>query len=1224
MTKPLALKLPLQGRQWIEASAGTGKTFTLSLLVLRLLLEREIPLPNILAVTFTKAATQELKIKIRERIKQSLDLLNKAALDDLESIEAGQQSTALYLTDMLRKKPQNQMRHLLDVALQDCDRASIFTIHGFCSRVLADHALSAGQVLQAPTLLTNTTVLNTKIAYDIWRELSVDHDSMRALLRLWPTPESLAKQCDSLLQSEYLLPETPAELPAEFDMAPSTRYLRDAVELHLEAARDTLLHASDQGVLSLSYFKPGQIQQRFDNLAGWHALDNGETFDDPDFSWLSAGFIASRLKKPASKKSAAPEPPASPLFDAIERWYQGFEQQQAREIALDIRCLHFVRERLRARREALLQKRQQYAYDDLITQVVRGLEGESSAELIELLRKEYPVALVDEFQDTDSQQWKIFSTLYPEYAPENFPELALYLIGDPKQAIYGFRGGDVHAYLAAKRETASHWNLPENFRSRPGLLGAVETLFDEGGANAFREQDIRFYPVRAGGIVQEQDFLLQGKPAPAMQLALLPEYLDWQKQKAAPLPTAKAHELATRACVEKIHELLSAGRQNDAQLKNKKTGEYRGVSPGDVAVLVNKNSEAIQVQSALASCGIASVISSQENLFATLEAQEVFVILDALVKHQDQSRWRGALSTLLLGFDAEKIRQLELDDVAATSSADLAVHYRELWLKQGVLSLLSQLCATAAARIQPMADGERRLSNYLQLAEALQEASALTLGPEQCLRWLARAMQEAAVDEENMLRLDSDRKRVKILTLHKSKGLEFPLVFLPFANFGKSSRSGSGLGLLNYHEQHRRITHAMLYRDTDKDRVKTIKAMAAEEQLAEQVRLLYVGLTRAQYYCWVCCGAVNQGNNSGLSSLLFRNEKDEIKLSSQADILHRLDTIRKNNPDILIDEIPYQKQELPRFKTDTGLDAIPVATPVDHLQLDWRVLSFSQLSQHGQHQSPTVSAAADEIEASSFLLSATEEVFDKRFAGIAFGNALHQALENTDMQIWREHGDAASPPASELPVLQQALLRQGYTQEEWIPGVQHLSPLIFNTLKIELPEGTRLVDLPLHARLNEMEFHFSLRECDSQALLSLLKRHDILRQREDFAWIRNLNGLMTGKIDLTYRHDGRFYICDYKSNRLPAYDSERCRQAMRESEYDFQALIYTLALHRWCKFRLRSGYDYEKHIGGIRYLFCRGLNAVANSGDGIVAMRFDRTLIEQLENLLHPLPELAT
>ncbi len=1211
MTRPLALDLPLHGRQWIEASAGTGKTFTLSLLVLRLLLEREIPLPNILAVTFTKAATQELKIKIRDRIKSAQDVLTSGIFDD--------SATAVLLQNLLPVKSEKHLRRLLASALQDCDRASIFTIHGFCSRVLADFALSAGQVLQPPTLLTSTTALNKKIALDIWREFSTDREGMRSLVKLWPTPELLAKQCDALLQAEYLLPEMPEALPNAFDMSASSLRLRQAIESDLEDAKKLMENAVQSGILHKTHMSQSIIDLAFARLETWHSLDETTSFEDPDFSRLSASHIAAKVAKANKAKT-----PASPLFDAIEHWYEGYEQALASDMARDIDCVHRVRDRLLARREILTQKLQQYAYDDLISQVVRGLESDAGAALGEALRKDYPVALVDEFQDTDSQQWKIFSTLYPEQAPERLPENALYLIGDPKQAIYGFRGGDVHAYLAAKRESNLHWNLPENFRSRPSLLSAVETLFDESGTNAFREQDIHFYPVHTGGNVHESDFLWNQTPAPAMQLALLPEYIDPRKNTAAALSAGKTRELATQACVEKIHEVLLAGQKNDARLKDKATGEMRGVQARDIAVLVNKNAEALQVQTALAACGIASVISSQESLFATIEAQEIFVILDALIKHQDPMRWRGALSTVLLGYQAEHILLLDRDVQVATQSADLAVHYRELWCKQGVLSLLTQMSATAAPRILLLDDGERRLSNYLQLAETLQQASSLNLGPEQCLRWLGQAMQEESAEEENMLRLDSDQKRVKILTVHKSKGLEFPLVFMPFANVGKATKSETGLSLVNYHEQHRRVTHAMVYGKSNKGLVETIKASAAEESIAEQVRLLYVGLTRAQYYCWLCCGLVSQANTSGLSSLLFRNVKDEIKTPSQTEYRLRLKKIGESNPHIQIDELTGQKKALPRFRDDAAAACVPAATPARPLQQDWRVLSFSQLTHGSHYHGPSVSAAADETELSTTLATTSDDIPDRRFGGVAFGNALHHVLENADVDAWREHREPSFPPESQWPIVQQALLRHGYRQDELMSGGAQLSPLVFNTLHALLPEGVRLCDLPEHARLNEMEFHFSLRACDSQALLALLKKHDILSERREFPFLRQLNGLMTGKVDLIYQHGNGFYICDYKSNRLPDYDVAHCRQAMRDSEYDFQALIYTLALHRWCKFRLQSAYDYEKHIGGIRYLFCRGLKADSVSEQGMVAMRFDRSLIEALESLLHPVEELAS
>ncbi|MEO6171674.1 MAG: UvrD-helicase domain-containing protein, partial [Arenimonas sp.] len=477
MTKPLALNLPLQGRQWIEASAGTGKTFTLTLLVLRLLLEREIPLANILAVTFTKAATEELKIKIRAQIKLAQDLLQPDAMKQPENLEKSKQATASLLLSLRLQKPEQTLRHLLAVAMQDCDRASIFTIHGFCARILSDHALSAGQVLQAPELLSNTGALNTKLAYDIWREFGNDRDLMQSLSRLWPTPELLAKQSDSLLNAENLRPALSDVQLVDFDMQALHLGLRVAVEMHLQSAKDIMSATLQSGILHKSHMTQNIIDTAFDNLENWHSINAMDSSVEYDFSRISRSYIESKVTM-ANKAST----PTSPLFEAIESWQQGFEQMQTLQEARDIHCLHKVRDKLKQRRNELLQIRQQYSYDDLISQVVRALAGESGAELCQALRKDYPVALVDEFQDTDNQQWKIFSSLYPEHLETH----ALYLIGDPKQSIYGFRGGDVHAYLAAKGESDQQWQLPENFRSRPGLLGAIATVFEQGGDNAFR------------------------------------------------------------------------------------------------------------------------------------------------------------------------------------------------------------------------------------------------------------------------------------------------------------------------------------------------------------------------------------------------------------------------------------------------------------------------------------------------------------------------------------------------------------------------------------------------------------------------------------------------------------------------------------------------------------------------------------------------------------------
>jgi exodeoxyribonuclease V beta subunit len=240
------------------------------------------------------------------------------------------------------------------------------------------------------------------------------------------------------------------------------------------------------------------------------------------------------------------------------------------------------------------------------------------------------------------------------------------------------------------------------------------------------------------------------------------------------------------------------------------------------------------------------------------------------------------------------------------------------------------------------------------------------------------------------------------------------------------------------------------------------------------------------------------------------------------------------------------------------------------------------------------------------------EAVDPRFRGERFGNAVHHALEHADFARWRDHaGD--TPPAMQREVLVAALQSQDYAPEYLDDGVRALTPLVAATLNAPLPEGGRLCDLLPSARVAEIEFHFTLADADSAALLALLHAQGIARDRRDFgAWPR-LSGLMNGKIDLTFQHDGRIYVLDYKSNRLPAYDEGTLRQAMAASEYDLQALLYVVALHRWLRVRRGAAYDYARDFGGVRYLFCRGLEP--GSTQGIATLAFSRALVEGVDAL---------
>jgi exodeoxyribonuclease V beta subunit len=1200
---PLALRLPLHGHHWIEASAGTGKTFTLSLLVLRFLLERDLRLPEILVVTFTNAATRELKIKIRDDIAYALHLLTHQADTTEASLDKKQQLFYALLNSAVETSHREIVIQRLSAALHDYDRASIYSIHGFCSRVIQDHALLLGEMLHEDELLTHTASLNQTIAFAIWRELGIDPQWASALTRLWSSPSALAKQLEALQASEYLLP-----LPSDRDysslaadaLLQTHQHLRDAITDTQAEAKTFIDHAIASGWMHKSHFSPRIANNSFMQLNAWYVQNDPFAIDDPDIHRLSLDYIKTKAGKDKDKI------PALPLFVHLQAWLANREAWLDSLEHLKVRCLHRVQHLAQTKRAALLLARQQKTYDDLVNKVFAALNDASKKNaLLALLRTAYPVAMVDEFQDTDSKQWHIFSSMYLSNVDKDISK-TLILIGDPKQAIYGFRGGDVQAYLSAKNSVSARSDLVENFRARPSLIAAINHSFSAITANPFQEAAIAFSPATAGGKVQENDFLIEERPATALNIAVLPDH-QHTEGKSAPMPKRIARDLAAQACAEKISGLLNLASQEKNSLRLE---SYAGaVKPEHIAVLVNTHSEGLIMQSALQQRGIAGVTSSQAIIFDTEEAEEICLLLEALVYYQDANRWRGALAGQLLGYSAQQLLSLDQNPELLEASQTLRTQSLERWQTQGVLSLLHSLSASAAPRFLMMADGERRLSNYLQLAELLQEVSGTLLGQRALYQWLCQQrLQQYETNDEHLLRLDSDQHRVKILTIHKSKGLEFPLVFMPFVSLHASPMKNSALQIMHYHnEKNQRVSHALFKQDkTSSDDSVMSKALA--ELQSEKTRLLYVAMTRAKHYLWLCCGHVKDAELSAFSTL-FAIPKN---ISTQAEIRQHLQQLHFS-PNQLQIELITDVTATSYWKNDVAqAPKWLVNTPSASIQKEWRIHSFSGLSEQLSHTLTPITSNA-------LLISDIE----KPFAGKAFGNALHQALENIEMLAWQTAIAIDDVPAEQLSIVNSALQRHGFNSDAPAATV-FLAQLVRNTLQARLPENIRLCDIPESQRRNEMEFYFSLRPCNAAALWQLLQSQHIIEAAANDNSYKSLTGLMTGKIDLLYEHDGKYFVADYKSNRLSDYSAASCHAAMHQHHYYFQALIYTLALHRWCRFYLAERYDYASHVGGVRYLFCRGLNP-DNSPDeennGIVAFRFEESLITAVEALLHPATE---
>ncbi|MBB4128698.1 exodeoxyribonuclease V beta subunit [Xanthomonas translucens] len=1232
------LTLPLRGVRLIEASAGTGKTFTLATLFTRLVVERGLRIGQILAVTFTEAATQELRRRIRERLALAATLVPNTTppvgaasaateirgaqapeiADDLSRLKPLLQEapdallTRAILDAHLRASDETPaaLRRRLQQAVEEIDLAAIFTIHGFCARVLREHALESGQTFAAPELLANDRELLGEVAADLWRLRAADATMAEDLVALWPGgPDALASDLRQLVRHPQLLPAAPALAD---DVAAVAQQVQDAAaalatafHAHGTAFFEAIAAAIEDGVLSKVSYRPEWLASL------WHWCESfaaAPAAGSPPHTKLIKLTVA-ELTSGTNKKFAG-RTPTSPLSHAVDGYLAALARLEEARARRRIRLLHALRDDAVERLRLLKRQRRVQTYDDLVDGVAHALRPDSpqAEALARQLRTQYAIALVDEFQDTDDRQWSIFSNVFGEgaLAREARLEPALFVIGDPKQAIYGFRGGDVQTYLAAAADAEPAPPLGHNFRSRPALLAAIDALYAQAGyAQAFLTDGIAFHPVQPGSKRHDAELQRDGVTAPALTLWRAPQPPLPDKGKPKPWSAGRARALCTAACVAAIGDWLAGGRAGTATLGG------RAVQAGDIAVLVRSHGEATRIQQALGAVGIPAVAAGRQSLFATDEALELLTLLQALLDPGDDSRLRAALATVLIGEDAAAIAALEHNGDRHRRWQQQALDWRERWQRGGPLALIGDLGAAHAQRLLALVDGERRLTNYLQLAEALQEADTRALGAHGLVDWLARRIANADDnDETQQLRLESDARRVQIVTLHKSKGLEYPLVFLPYVGIGRSDR-GAGRHC---------VVHApplgrQLHWNTSKwgggngdPAWSAAEAAWKQEQRAEDARLLYVGLTRAEHALWIATGPFHQHERTALAAMV--GDLDTLQAAAAEGA-------------IAIDTTP-PPATLPRLPAAEEIQVPPARVAQRHVVPEWWVYSFTQLANAdaGAAADPMASATvvgsggSDEPASSDAVPTTLDvEAFDRRFTGNRFGVAMHDVFERCDFAAWRAWRTGQPAPDGQAAAIVEALQRGGYAQDELEDGAAMLTALVGHTLTVALPEGTRLAAVPEPQRRNEMEFHFAMRPTRVEALLALLHRFGVVGERQAFGARQRLEGLMTGLIDLTYQHDGRWYVLDYKSNRLPSYDPDALARAMAHSEYELQALIYTVALHRWLRFRLGDTYDYARDFGGVRYLFCRGLDATRDPSPGVHAWRFDPALVEAVDAL---------
>ncbi|HET6914007.1 MAG TPA: UvrD-helicase domain-containing protein [Rhodanobacteraceae bacterium] len=1217
------LELPLSGVQVVEASAGTGKTWTIATLYLRAMLEQGLSPEQIVVATFARDAAAELSSRLRERVHLAAQVLSNAnpeqpCVDDSAEIAITRRSItrARERCGVALAEQQRRMREA-DLAM---DTAIIGTLHAFCARLLGEFGFETGAPAGAPELLEDLDALNAEIVDDFWRAHANDREAAALLAGIWHTPRALMWQvCDPRWRGREPVIAQP-----------------DSDILKMECARvRALIAAWDEPVFKAAeaelkdcFGHPSARASRMKALRALQAWACAQADEESDASAASAAesFLPEQERKPTT----------------FIRHSQGEIFELARTLCAVLRDLRRARERqAEAPASQLLYKARQYhaaelprrlqalgktGYDQLVEAVARALDDPArGGQLRAKISARWPCALIDEFQDTDPQQWRILQTL--------FARNALVLVGDPKQAIYGFRGGDVHAYLAARDASPGEpLRLLESQRAGQGVCAAINALF--ASKNPFVEPRIEYTPVRAAGRVRETALLINGEAAPALQLwRLPPSGKTTSKGAACPWSKAEAREQIESACVARIVELLQGAQRESVHFRDG-DGETRPLRAGDIAVLVNDNREAHSMQRALGRAGVAASCRLRVSVYASEEALDVLRVLEALRDPADAPRARAAQAGLLVGADALAIgrsaRDAEALDALLQRNAECAARVQ----RHGVLAFLHELIAAAAPRLLALADGRRRVANYLQLAELAQQAWLRCFGVEDLCEQLARRIADAGNAESDTeaeaarLRLESDAQAVQIATVHAAKGLEYGVVFLPYAGFGKQSRPNGKPALTWYHDgEAARVAIGRALPDE-------VASAAQREAHAEEVRKLYVAVTRARAACVLPWGWINQGELSALHGLLHR---DEFAFDDDgcAKALHVLHTRAPGA--IAVDELPRDGHAR---LTPAGSEApvLRAAEMAHAVERDWRTWSFSRLvrgesrgneSDPGPGNGDTLVPASD----ASLHMSVPLPVFCyvpflesgvppprttvAVLAGARFGTAVHAALERADFDAWRDVGEA---PETQRDLIVRSLRAQGLPEPGTVSlerAVDQVGYCMRNALNAPLACGARLCDVQPERRRAEMEFHLRLAPSRVDALFALLHAHGYQTGRNGFG-VAHLHGLLTGVMDLVFEHGGRYHLVDYKTNLLPTYDVEALREAVAAHDYDLQYLLYVLALHRWLR-QVLPGYDYDTHIGDVYYLFVRDVN----DGCGVHRDRPPRELIEAMDALFDAREELA-
>lgn len=1149
---------PIQGTFLIEASAGTGKTYSLTRIVLRLLMETNIRIDQVLMVTYTNAAAGELKARLR-------DLL----IEVKEAIESTSSTSEVHFDDktlntLYSRWDHNTVAERVSAALDGLDDACISTIHSFCQKMLKEHLFSGEQ----------SNDFDPKENVDDLVDRVID-DFLR---------EELQK-ADEQLREEILRPGQPKEILREL----LTQYVK------------LPLHSS----------------YRF--YTKWR--------ED-----MPANGCASAEKD--SKKNSNNSKEKTPC-----------DSEQLMEF-LD-RFLTIAPKRLRQ----LKISNQTNTFDDMIGDVEKEL---SNPAFTDPISKQFRAVLIDEFQDTDPVQYNIFKTLFLDKTRQD-PSRCLIFVGDPKQSIYRFRGADIDTYEKARSDVDKTLNLAKNYRSNAALLEIINHFFaDHDGAYAFGTNAIRYLPVQAGS-----DKLPLYREDESGQKKILPVFEYWYRDDDHRLASEENQLNEAQLIANDIYTLLNSGVM---------TKPDQPLMAKDIVILVRSHKHADLVIEALAQKRIRTLSHRRDDVLQTEEAEDVLNILKAMEVPQDNKRLKLARLTRIMGDSVNDVspeafnlpRSQTPAEKKALKARECIDEARNLFNRKGVASAFAWLFEQyqTQEKLLPLNGGEKRLNHFNHIIELLQEQSRHLNSISGLTRWLSKTMRRFSDEEKRQTRLENDENLVTVMTIHGSKGLEFPVVYLANAwrNSAIDYSSKHVCSALNAHGSGKTLTISY-----SEQNVKNASPEQTEADLLENIRLAYVAMTRASQRLVMPLLLRKKANKTDFRAPYFRAltkqqqpSNESIKLA-QEKLFHDLEVYLDANKAIIEkikfglgvsdlkstdlfsmicvspeeNKLPLHKDFVPKTEEDKPILS---TQPCHSLHATWHQSSYTAImrgiTEHADQERQA--EKEDQVQEQALAENEQDTKIENNASILTFsrgpesGTFLHALFEHIDFELVAK-ANAGDQQSQQKLLKRTEVLSRPYAHNFSDLNAEMLAELMRNVLcaRIQTKEDSfQLCQIDPRYKQREMTFTMSIKEplknrrsVSAYTLALLLKAFDKKYHLPEME-AKNLKGFLNGAIDMVFMQNHRFYILDWKSNFLgdtaSQYGQTAMKKAMQSHHYYLQYLIYCVALKRYLQ--LRHIELTQDNFGGVIYAFIRGIRAEQKNSNGIFFEQPPLALIECLDD----------